>query len=45
MFKVMGRYNNMTEELDTADTREDAEFLLDEYCTAFGDGWELWIDG
>jgi hypothetical protein len=43
MFKIMGRYKNVEEEIDEADTREDAEFLLDEYCMAYGDGWELWI--
>lgn len=43
MFKIMGRYNKVTEEIDEADTREDAEFLLNEYSMAFGDGWELWI--
>jgi len=44
MYKIMGRYNGAdAEEIDEADTREDAEYLLEEYSTAFGDGWELWI--
>jgi len=43
VFQILGRYNNQTEEIDTADTKQEAEYLLGEYQLAFGAGWRLWI--
>ncbi len=42
-FRIMGRYAGSTEEIDTADTRQEARQLLAEYVMAFGAGWSLWI--
>ncbi|KKL85647.1 hypothetical protein LCGC14_1952620 [marine sediment metagenome] len=42
-YKVMGRYNGDTEELDSADSEQEAKYLLNEYRMAFGAGWILWI--
>jgi hypothetical protein len=43
MLKIMGRYNGVTEELDTAKDQQEAEYLLGEYRLAFGAGWTIWI--
>ena len=44
MYKIMGRYGNgRAEEVDSADTRKEAEYLLAEYRLAYGAGWRLWI--
>jgi len=41
----MGRHGGLfAEEIDTADTLEEADYLLKEYQLAFGTAWELWID-
>lgn len=45
MFKIVGRYRyKRTEEIDSFDTREEAEATLIEYQLAFGAGWSLWIE-
>jgi len=44
MFKIMGRYMGRTEEIDSAETKKDAEYLLREYKLAFGRAWKLWIE-
>jgi len=42
MYKIMGSYRGgPLEELDEADNREDALFLVREYRLAFGDGWAI----
>lgn len=39
----MGKYRGLApEELDTADTLEEADYLLEEYQLAFGSTWEVW---
>ena len=43
MYKIMGRYEGSTEEIDTAATKHEAEYLLGEYALAFGPAWALWI--
>jgi hypothetical protein len=44
MYKIMGKYDNHdVEELDSADTKQEAEYLVGEYRLAFGTGWEIWI--
>lgn len=42
---IMGRSQYGVEEIDEAETHEEAEKLLAEYRMAFGDGWALWIKG
>lgn len=43
-FKIMGKAKGIpTEEIDSAETRESAKYLLQEYQMAFGMGWMLWI--
>ena len=39
-YKVIGRYrNNDYEEIDSAETKDEADFLRDEYRLAFGSEW------
>jgi hypothetical protein len=47
MFKIMAKWNNNNvEEIDTADTKEEAEYLLGEYKMAFGLSCSrIWIEG
>jgi hypothetical protein len=40
--KIWGRYQGSVEEIDTAETWQEARYLLNEYRTAFGPGWNLW---
>jgi hypothetical protein len=43
MFKIMGKYQGKTEEIDSAETRSEADYLLGEYRLAYGAGWKLWV--
>lgn len=43
MYKIMGKYQGVTEVVDEADTRPEAQALLAEYRLAFGPKWTLWI--
>ena len=44
MYLIMGKYKNgATEEIDSADTSEDAADLLVEYRLAFGSDYTIWI--
>jgi len=43
MYVIMGKYNHRVEEIDTAESRKEARFLLSEYRLAFGMNWELWV--
>jgi hypothetical protein len=43
MYKIMGTYQGNTEEIDEADTRKEALYLLGEYRLAFGSEWVLRI--
>lgn len=41
----MGKYSGLApEEIDTAATLDEADYLLGEYRLAFGNTWELWIE-
>jgi hypothetical protein len=42
-YAIFGRSKYGTEEIDTAETKQSAEYLLNEYRIAFGGGWSLWI--
>lgn len=43
MYKIFGRYQGVEEELDSFDTRKEAEAMANEYRTAFGAGWTIWV--
>lgn len=43
MYKIMGKYCGITEEIDEFETREEAMQMLTEYCMAYGSEWKLWI--
>ncbi len=43
MYELIGKYNGKQEVLDTADTIEEAYFLLGEYMMAFGSDWNIII--
>ena len=44
MYKIMGKHNDCTEEIDTADEWAEAIYLVDEYTMAYGSDWEIWIE-
>jgi hypothetical protein len=39
MYRIMGKYRGKTEEIDTAETRKEADRLVEEYRVAFGSQW------
>lgn len=42
-YRIMGRYcGGPTEEIDTAETEEEADYLEGEYVLAYGAGWHIW---
>ena len=44
MFKIMGKYRQMPwEEVDEAEDKDEADYLLKEYKLAYGEGWKLKI--
>tara|TARA_Y100000310_G_scaffold155094_1_gene154582 strand:- start:94 stop:291 length:198 start_codon:yes stop_codon:yes gene_type:complete len=43
MYKIMGTYRGNSEELDEADTLDEANYLLTEYRVAFGPDWLIEI--
>lgn len=44
-YKVFGRCHGVTEEIDEAESGEEAERLANEYRMAFGTSWVIWISG
>jgi len=43
-FKIIGKYKSLpVEEIDKAETRKEANYLLQEYRLAFGKDWQLHI--
>jgi hypothetical protein len=44
MFKILGKYRGQTEEIDTADTLREAEYLVAEYQMAYGVSWVVWYE-
>ena len=44
MYKIRGMYRGHTEEIDTAETASEADYLAAEYRTAFGSKWSVWIE-
>ncbi len=42
-YLIIGTYQGETEEVDSADTKEEAQYLLGEYRLAFGPDWYLRI--
>ncbi len=43
-YRIMGSYQGRTEEVDCADSAQEAKRLLREYRMAFGAGWALWLE-
>jgi len=42
-FKILGRPSGGTvEEIDTAESATEADYLVLEYMVAFGKGWTIW---
>ena len=45
VFTIKGKYKNgYVEDIDTAETKEQANYLLNEYKMAFGNDYRLWIE-
>jgi len=42
VYIIYGRSNGETEEIDTAKTEQEAEYLCVEYRVAYGAGWSIW---
>ena len=40
----MGKYEGQTEVIDTAETKDEARYLWQEYKMAYGSEWKLWIE-
>ena len=46
MYKIMAKFKSGVEEIDTAETEKEAEYLLGEYQMAFGlSSLSIWIEG
>lgn len=43
-FVIYGTYKGRTEELDTAETEKEAEYLTGEYRMAFGAEWSVYSE-
>ena len=41
-YKIYGRYNGNVEEIDTADSRKEAKYMVAEYQMAYGADWVIW---
>ena len=39
MYKIIGTYHGKSEEIDSADTLQDAQYLRGEYQLAYGNEW------
>lgn len=44
MITIMGESRFGVEEIDTAETREEADYLLGEYRLAFGNDFTIWTE-
>ena len=44
-YLIMGEYRNETEELDSAEDVQEADFLVGEYRIAFSKNWHIWWEG
>jgi len=42
MYKIIGIYRGQKEEIDTATTKQEADYLVNEYRIAFGDAWIIY---
>ena len=40
--KIWGRYCGVVEEIDTADSWQEARYLVNEYRMAYGAEWSVW---
>ncbi len=41
MFEIIGVYQGNKEVIDSAETKEGARYLVNEYRIAFGQGWSI----
>lgn len=44
LFRIMGSYRGVVEELDDTECRKEAEKLAREYRVAFGESWRVWVE-
>jgi hypothetical protein len=43
-YRIMAGYGGNQEEVDTAETLEEAQYLAREYNLAYGAGWTVWYE-
>jgi hypothetical protein len=43
-YTIYGKYRGKTEEIDTAEDLQSAEYLVGEYGLAYGNKWEVWYE-
>jgi hypothetical protein len=43
-YKIIGKYQGQSEEIDVANSKEEAEYMLQEYKQAYGPAWKIWAE-
>lgn len=43
-FSGNGAWRNERQEVDTAETKQEAEYLVGEYALAYGTDWNVWVE-
>lgn len=43
-YKIMGKYQGETEEIDMATSKDEADYLISEYRMAYGRDWKIWAE-
>lgn len=43
-YKIMGKFQGQTEEIDVATNKLDADELIQEYKIAYGPAWRIWAE-
>jgi hypothetical protein len=43
-YKIMGKYRSEVEEIDSCESKKEADILLQEYRMAFGMSWRVWVE-
>lgn len=43
-YKIMGKYQGETEEIDMATSKNEADYLISEYRMAYGKDWKIWAE-
>lgn len=44
MYKIMGKCKRHTEEIDTAQSLEEAQRMVRQYQVAYGQEWKIWYE-